>query len=225
MLVMFVEELRAPLTASVLKAAEDSSRAPVGRDGILNVAARLFREQGYGAVSLRRIAEAAGIKAGSIYYHFGSKDEIVVAILDEGIWAVHDRMRRAVSDVSGGDAATVLRAAIRAHLRALLDVSDYSSANVRIFGQVPQSVRDANLPARRAYEAEWDGLLSRLKADGALREVVDVRRLRLMLIGALNATLEWFDPERGSAEALASAYADVFLNGVLAKRSDPAWPS
>jgi len=213
------------LTASVLKAAEESSRAPVGRDGILNVAARLFREQGYGAVSLRRIAEAAGIKAGSIYYHFGSKDEIVVAILDEGIWAVHDRMRRAISDVSGGDAATVLRAAIRAHLRALLDVSDYSSANVRIFGQVPQSVRDANLPARRAYEAEWDGLLSRLKADGALREVVDVRRLRLMLIGALNATLEWFDPERGSAEALASAYADVFLNGVLAKRSDPAWPS
>ena len=67
--------------------------------------------------------------------------------------------------------------------------------------------------------------MSRLKADGALREVVDVRRLRLMLIGALNATLEWFDPERGSAEALASAYADVFLNGVLAKRSDPAWPS
>ena len=225
MLVMFAEELRAPLTASVLKAAEESSRASVGRDGILNVAARLFREQGYGAVSLRRIAEAAGIKAGSIYYHFGSKDEIVVAILDEGIWAVHDRMRRAISDVSGGDAATVLRAAIRAHLRALLDVSDYSSANVRIFGQVPQSVRDANLPARRAYEAEWDGLLSRLKADGALREVVDVRRLRLMLIGALNATLEWFDPERGSAEALASAYADVFLNGVLAKRSDPAWPS
>ncbi len=222
---MLVEELRAPLTASVLKAAEESSRAPVGRDGILNVAARLFREQGYGAVSLRRIAEAAGIKAGSIYYHFGSKDEIVVAILDEGIWAVHDRMRRAISDVSGGDAATVLRAAIRAHLRALLDVSDYSSANVRIFGQVPQSVRDANLPARRAYEAEWDGLLSRLKADGALREVVDVRRLRLMLIGALNATLEWFDPERGSAEALASAYADVFLNGVLTKRSDPAWPS
>ena len=124
---MLVEELRAPLTASVLKAAEESSRAPVGRDGILNVAARHFREQGYGAVSLRRIAEAAGIKAGSIYYHFGSKDEIVVAILDEGIWAVHDRMRRAISDVSGGDAATVLRAAIRAHLRALLDVSDYSS--------------------------------------------------------------------------------------------------
>lgn len=201
---------------AVTEATEQPSRNPIGRDGILNVAARLFREQGYGPVSLRKIAEAAGMKAGSIYYHFGSKDEIVLAILDEGIWTVHEKMRQAVSDQSGsGDAKAILRAAIGAHLRALLDVSDYSSANVRIFGQVPTSVRDANLPARRAYEAQWDSLLNRLQKEGVLRSDVDIRRLRLMLIGALNAILEWFDPQRGSAEALASAYADVFLNGIL----------
>ena len=205
---------RASRTVSVA-----SIRSPVGRDGILDVAARLFREQGYGPVSLRKIAEAAGIKAGSIYYHFGSKDEIVVAILDLGIRAVHEKMRQAVlRHADGAAAAAILRAAIRAHLRALLDVSDYSSANVRIFGQVPQSVRDANLPTRRAYEAEWDNLLTRLQNNGALRRNVDIRRLRLMLIGALNATLEWFDPERGSVEALASTYADVFLNGILEQR-------
>jgi len=194
----------------------DTPRTSVGRDGVLNVAARLFREQGYGAVSLRKIAEAAGIKASSIYYHFGSKDEIVAAVLDAGIEAVHESMRQAIAVFptdTGAEAA--LRAAIGAHLRALLEVSDYSSANVRIFGQVPQSVRDANLPTRRAYEAEWDALLSRLQKNGALQRDVDIRRLRLMLIGALNATLEWFDPDRGSAEALSRTYADVFLNGIL----------
>ncbi|GGE79726.1 MULTISPECIES: TetR/AcrR family transcriptional regulator [Pseudomonadota] len=194
----------------------DTPRTSVGRDGVLNVAARLFREQGYGAVSLRKIAEAAGIKASSIYYHFGSKDEIVAAVLDAGIEAVHESMRQAIAVLptdTGAEAA--LRAAIGAHLRALLEVSDYSSANVRIFGQVPQSVRDANLPTRRAYEAEWDALLSRLQKNGALQRDVDIRRLRLMLIGALNATLEWFDPDRGSAEALSRTYADVFLNGIL----------
>ena len=113
-----------------------------------------------------------------------------------------------------------MRAAITAHLRALLDVSDYSSANVRIFGQVPQSVRDANLPTRRSYEAEWDSLLARLKANGALKQDVDVRHLRLMLIGALNATLEWFDPKRGSVEALAKNYADVFVHGILEKQDN-----
>ena len=197
----------------------ETSRSAVGRKGVLDVAARLFREQGYGPVSLRKIAEAAGIKAGSIYYHFGSKDEIVVASLDAGIQAVHDDMRQAVGALpadTGSEAA--LRAAIGAHLRALLDVSDYSSANVRIFGQVPQSVRDANLPTRRAYEAEWDSLLSRLQRDGALKRNVDIRRLRLMLIGALNATLEWFDPERGGADALSRTYADVFLHGILQEK-------
>ena len=183
------------------------------------IVARLFGEQGYGSVSLRKIAEAAGIKAGSIYYHFGSKDETVAGVLDAGIQVVHESMRQAVSALpEGTDAEAILRAAIGAHLRALLDVSDYSSANVRIFGQVPQSVRDANLPMRRAYEAEWDRLLSRLQADGALKSDVDIRRLRLMLIGALNATLEWFDPHRGSAEALSRTYADVFLNGILERQ-------
>jgi len=197
---------------------QGQSRQKVGRDGILDVAARLFREHGYAHVTLRKIAQAAGIKAGSIYYHFGSKDEIVVAILDAGIAVVHEQMHQAVSALpAGSGGATILRAAIRAHLRALLDFSDYTSANVRIFGQVPQGVRDANLPVRRAYEAEWDALLSGLQAQGALRADLDIRRFRLMLIGALNATLEWFDPDRGSADALSDTYADIFLDGILTR--------
>ncbi|MEP0144686.1 MAG: TetR/AcrR family transcriptional regulator [Paracoccaceae bacterium] len=203
---------------TAIKVGETSRRA-VGRDGVLDIAARLFREQGYGSVSLRKIAEAAGIKAGSIYYHFGSKDEIVAAVLDAGIQVVHESMREAVTALpSDTDGETILRTAIRAHLRALLDVSDYTSANVRIFGQVPQPVRDANLPTRRAYEAEWDRLLSRLQNDGALKHDVDIRQLRLMLIGTLNATLDWFDPNRGSADALSRTYADVFLNGILERQ-------
>ena len=202
-----------------VKQASQGVRSPVGREGVLDVAAQLFREQGYGSVSLRKIAEAAGIKAGSLYYHFGSKDEIVAAVLDVGIQVVHDSMRQAVSALPEGTGAEAsLHAAIGAHLRALLDVSDYTSANVRIFGQVPQSVRDANLPTRRAYEAEWDALLSRLQQEGALKSDVDIRHLRLMLIGALNATLDWFDPARGSAEALSRTYADVFLNGILERQ-------
>ena len=203
---------------TAIKVGETSRRA-VGRDGVLDIAARLFREQGYGSVSLRKIAEAAGIKAGSIYYHFGSKDEIVAAVLDAGIQVVHESMRAAVTALpSDTDGETILRTAIRAHLRALLDVSDYTSANVRIFGQVPQPVRDANLPTRRAYEAEWDRLLSRLQNDGALKHDVDIRQLRLRVIGTLNATLDWFDPNRGSADALSRTYADVFLNGILERQ-------
>lgn len=196
--------------------AKITEKPEVGRAGILNAAASLFRQHGYGSVSLRAIAQAAGIKAGSIYYHFASKDEIVVEILDAGIVAVQNEVRAAVDGLpANASADAILRAILRGHLRTLLEHGDYTSANVRIFGQVPAAVRDANLAVRRDYEKYLDELLSDLQASGAIRPEVNIGRFRLMLIGALNATLEWFDPDKGDAEALADDYADTFLNGIL----------
>lgn len=195
-----------------------SEKSEVGRQGILNAAAMLFRQHGYSGVSLRAVAEGAGIKAGSIYYHFGSKDEIVTEILNAGIHAVHTEVIAAVDALpADAPASTVIHAAVRGHLRSLLEHGDYTSANVRIFGQVPEAVRDANLSARRSYETYLDGLLTNLQADGGLRKDIPISRFRLMLIGALNATLEWFDPAKGGVDALADDYADILLNGLLAR--------
>jgi AcrR family transcriptional regulator len=202
-------------------AVKNTEKHEVGRAGILNAAASLFRQCGYGAVSLRAIAQAAGIKAGSIYYHFASKDEIVTEILNAGILAVHAEVAAAVDAVpAGAPADAIIRATLRGHLRTLLEHGDYTSANVRIFGQVPPAVRDANLSARRDYEKYLDTLLSDLQASGTIRSDVNIGRFRLMLIGALNATLEWFDPAKGSAEELADDYADTFLYGILTQTGE-----
>ncbi|MEX1288680.1 MAG: helix-turn-helix domain-containing protein, partial [Acidimicrobiia bacterium] len=56
-----------------------------GRTRILDEAARLFLAQGYAETTLRDIADAVGIKAGSIYYHFDSKERLLGEILDQGI--------------------------------------------------------------------------------------------------------------------------------------------
>jgi len=208
-----------------MSVAEVKTEKPeVGRAGILSAAASLFRLHGYGGVSLRAIAAAAGIKAGSIYYHFASKDAIVTEILDAGIVAVHDEARNAVEALpNDAPPEVIFRATVRGHLRALLEHGDYTSANVRIFGQVPPAVREANLPVRRAYEKYLDALLSDLQAAGAIRADVNISRLRLLLIGAMNATLEWFDPNQGSVEALADDYANIFLNGILDKTGENQW--
>ena len=210
-----------------MSAAEANSEKPeVGRAGILSAAASLFRLHGYGGVSLRAIAAAAGIKAGSIYYHFSSKDAIVIEILDAGIIAVHKEARAAVKALpAGAPPEDIFRATVRGHLRALLEHGDYTSANVRIFGQVPAAVREANLPVRRAYEKYLDALLADLQAAGAIRPDVKISRLRLLLIGAMNATLEWFDPNQGSAEALADDYTNTFLNGILDQTGENKWPT
>ena len=68
----------------------DSPRARV-----LECAERLFMERGYQAVKLRDIADALGVRAASLYYHFpGGKPEMFVAVLD----AAMDRYRSGLDD-------------------------------------------------------------------------------------------------------------------------------
>lgn len=195
----------------------DQSKADPRRR-ILDVAARLFREEGYSGVSLRAIAREAGMKAGSLYYHFDSKEDLVVEVLNEGIRAVREAVERSVEALGPeADGLTILRTAIHAHLSSLLSLSDYTSANVRIFGQVPEGVKTRSLPARRSYEAFWDELTERARASGSLRGDADLRIARLVVLGALNSSLEWFKPERGSLEQLADGYADLLWRGLRAE--------
>ena len=112
-----------------------------------------------------------------------------------------------------------LRRAISGHLHALLEYSSFTSANVRIFRQVPTDIQLSNLDVRRAYEALWDGFLNELTEAGYLRDDVDPRSLRLMLIGALNATLEWYDPKVRNIAYHADHYTDMLANGILAERN------
>lgn len=195
---------------------DTETKPPDARRRILDIAARLFREQGYAAVSLRMIAAEAGMKAGSLYYHFASKEDLVVEILDEGIRTVQAGVDAALAELDGSDPRAVLRGAISAHLGSLLRQSDYTSANVRIFGQVPDAVRERSMAARRDYETLWDGLLARLhrEVSGGDPARGKLRFARLMILGALNASLEWFDPTRGSVEALAAQYADLVWDGL-----------
>ena len=189
------------------------------RERVLRIAARQFRENGYAGVSLRSIAEESGIKAGSLYYHFDSKEDLVIAVLDRGIDVVLEAVRASIQELpANAPASLLLGTAIREHLRTFHAYGDFTSANVRIYGQVPESVRQANLLVRRQYDEFWQDLLRRAGRSGGLRKGLDLDAVRLLLIGAMNATLEWFDPRRGNIDDLASQYADIVLNGVLSDR-------
>lgn len=193
---------------------EKIEKAEETRRRILDAAARLFRKSGYAGVSLRMIAASARMKAGSVYYHFKSKDEIVTDILNIGIERVHGEVENAIAGLApSASAEQLILHGVRAHLKALHDHSSYTSANVRIYGQLPKKAQQKNLKVRADYEALWDRILVRAQALNANESNVDVRIFRLMLIGCLNATLEWFDPKKGSILDLADHYAGYLLNG------------
>jgi AcrR family transcriptional regulator len=64
------------------------------REGILTVAERLFAERGYEHVSVRDVAAAAGVTHPLIYYHWGSKRELLAAVLKRN----QERVRGLVAD-------------------------------------------------------------------------------------------------------------------------------
>ena len=95
-----------------------------GRARIMDEAATLFVQQGYEATSLRHLADVVGMKAGSLYYHFASKDELLTEILRRGIEVMETAFDEADRATSGADAATRVAAHVRAHLAANLHGQD-----------------------------------------------------------------------------------------------------
>ena len=55
------------------------------RQAILDAAAKLFARRGYHATSMRDMASATGMLPGSVYYHFDSKEALLLAVYAEGV--------------------------------------------------------------------------------------------------------------------------------------------
>src|SRR5262245_7813680 len=118
------------------------SKSDRTRQRILDAAALAFQRSGYASVTLKDIAALADMQAGSLYYHFDTKEALVEAVLDAGVDGAIAGTRDAVAALGPtADALARLRVAIAAHLRMVLVEGAYASANLRILGQVPDAVR------------------------------------------------------------------------------------
>lgn len=71
------------------------------RRAILDTTRRLLLEDGYNAVSMRKIAKSVGCSATSIYLHFDSKDALIHALIDEGMGKLHDVLAEAAQNAAG----------------------------------------------------------------------------------------------------------------------------
>ena len=191
-------------------------KSQVSRDLILRVAAQLFRQQGYSATTLRQIADKAGMKAGSIYYHFDSKTAILDEILELGLQRVFDAVKTSVNDLGKGSHRNKISAAIKTHLVALLQESVYTSANIRIYGQLPERIKKRHRPLRRAYAKYWDDMLVDAQRAGEIRPEILIVPLRRFILGAMNWTVEWFDARKNSSvQDLADRTTLLIFNGIL----------
>ncbi len=201
---------------SSAKSIANNANGAATRDRILLEAARLFRHHGYAATSLRDVADAAGLKAGSIYYHFDSKEQIVSEVLDKGTTILTDTVKARIDAVpEAAPWRDRIAAGIDGHLWAILHHSDFMSANIRIYGQIPISAKNRHRIGRRAYSDYWDNLLDAAASSGELRKDTSTAMIRLFVIGALNWTVEWYNPQRGSFQDFSRQITAIVFDGIL----------
>lgn len=173
------------------------------RSALLDAAAHHFARRGFHATSMRDIAGSAGMLPGSIYYHFPSKEALLLATYEEGVERIAQRVDAAVAD--NADTWMRLRAACAAHLEMILDQSDYAQVVMRVTPADAEPVREQMTDLRDRYESRFRELIAELE----LSPGVNRHYLRLLLIGALNWSRTWYRPGGDPPARIAAQFTGI----------------
>jgi AcrR family transcriptional regulator len=165
------------------------------RAELIEKSARLFREKGYDNTTVRDIAAATGIQAGSWFYHFKTKQDILAAIMEQGMLRSLTEIETVASlPLSPRD---MLQRLVEIHLHTLL-APDHHFIAVLLYEwrSLDEPSRSRVVALKDRYEAVWDRAIAALHQSGdwAMPSQFD----RLMLLGALNWTVQWYKPGSGA---------------------------
>jgi AcrR family transcriptional regulator len=169
-----------------------------GREALVDAAARVFTERGYRDATVTAILREAGLSKGAFYWHFESKDELMLAVLAE-------RVERPIKEL-----VELMRSAGPA--------DNMSQVATRRFAEWLERGRDAIL-----LEHEYEGLAAR---DPRLRRryARQRRELRTALAEALAARARQLGaPDLGTpAEEVAVAYLALIRGLARERLVDPS---
>lgn len=183
---------------------------------ILDEAACLFSKGGYHATSIRDVAAAVGMLPGSLYYHFESKEDLLIAVYEKGVKQISD----AVMEAAGGqsDPWKRLEAACIAHLEALLRDDDYGQVVVRVLPNDVPKARARLIDLRDGYEGLFTDFIGALR----LPSGVDRRYLRLMLLGALNGAMGWYHEGKDTPRTIARRFLRLLKESLQTQEEEHA---
>ena len=173
-----------------------NKRGALSRERVLDAAERVMAEEGYEAATLNRIVEESQIPISSVYHYFGSKDGVLLAVMERGAGRFFDALP--IADELIGDPQTHLTELVTAVAATLEQESNFLRLVVTMAAQPP---------AAEAAEAS---------------EVVG--RVRAIAIEAIRAQLAIAFGIRASgrvARELAQFALAVFDGAFVAWQADP----
>jgi AcrR family transcriptional regulator len=179
------------------------------RAELLAVCAKLFREKGFDGTTIRDISAAARMHSGSPFYHFKTKQAMLVAVMEEGL---AEGLRRS-QEMFALKLPPVERfnRLVRAHLGTILeDGNDFIPVLLYEVRSLTPANRRRIIALMDGYDALWQRMIDELETAGLLAG--DRRMARLFLLGALNWTAQWYRPGgRLSLDKVAEQAAATFL--------------
>jgi AcrR family transcriptional regulator len=180
------------------------------RTELTRVAARLFAEKGYHGTSVGDLAEALGVRKGSLYAHIESKADLLWEVASEGAAAFHAALDAVPEE---GPVVERIRAALRGHLRVVAEQLDVATVFVREWRYLEGERREQFLAERRRYEERFRGLFREGRELGELRTDLDDATAALLALSAANWAYTWL--RRGSeTDALADRFTALLLDGM-----------
>ncbi len=191
------------------------AKSELTRQRILDAAARVLSVKGFAGTRLTDVAEYAELQAPAIYYYFPSREDLIEEVMYCGI----NDMRRHLQDTlralpPGTAPMDKIMAAVEAHLRHELELSDYTTASIRNSGQIPEHLRTRQKKEEAAYGRIWRSLFADAIAGGEIRADLDAQYARLLVMGALNWAAEWWDAKRGSVDTVVETARILVRNGL-----------
>ena len=191
------------------------SKSALTRARIRDAAARVLSATGYAGLRLTDVAAEAEIQAPAIYYYYASKDELIEEVMWVGIADMREHVAAALSELpDGASPLERLLVAADAHLRHALEISDYTTASIRNAEQVPLSIRKRQILEEERYGEVWRRLINELAREGRLRPELDLYIAQMLVLGALNWAVEWWNPRRGSVEAVVDNAQSFIRHGI-----------
>ncbi len=210
-----------PRKPDATAAEETGSKSARTRERILDSAAHVLSRKGYAGTRLSDVADQAEIQAPAIYYYFPSRDDLIEEVMWSGIAHMREHVTTVLAALPpGADALARIDAAVEAHLRYSLEISDYTTASIRNAGQVPENIAIRYAAEASLYGDTWRKLLQDADNAGLLRTDLEPRAARMLVLGALNWAAEWWNPRRGSLEVVVRTAQSLVRNGLAAPQGE-----
>jgi AcrR family transcriptional regulator len=186
----------------------DEGRVP--REEILQRASRLFYERGYGATSIRDIAQAVGLSSSTMYHHFASKQDVLYAIVNRFMTDFVEATVPVLRDATISPAERIRRV-VRLHI----EISDDRRPELLIGNPIRYALDLAQREHATALQIAYHDAVRDTIAEGCRKgefQVADVSVTTMAILDMLNGIREWFSPAgRLSRAELIDRYTGLVL--------------